>query len=217
MCPAPKVGVQTRAALLRGYKWPIGSTITVKFLEGAKSLQERVQKVAEEWTGGDMAKITFRVTDDDDADIRIAFQQGNGSWSYLGTDCRRIPRNEHTMNYGWLSSTSPDRELRPVVLHEFGHALGLIHEHQNPNRPIKWNKTAVYEDLQGPPNNWTKAQVDRNMFKKYDPDALESTETDPLSIMMYPIPKAWTIDDFSAGFNTKLSATDRKFIQENYR
>jgi hypothetical protein len=189
----------------------------VKFLEGAKSLQKRVQEVAEEWTGGNMAKITFLFTDQDDADIRVGFQQGNGSWSYLGTDCRRIPKNERTMNYGWLTPASPDHELRPVVLHEFGHALGLIHEHQNPNRPIKWNKDAVYHDLQGPPNKWTKAQVDRNMFKKYDAAELESTETDPSSIMMYPIPKAWTLDGFSAGFNTALSATDKKFIKENYR
>jgi serralysin len=121
------------------------------------------------------------------------------------------------MNYGWLTPTSSEDELRRVVLHEFGHALGLIHEHQNPNRPIKWNKDAVYHDLQGPPNNWTKAQVDSNMFQKYEPKELKSTKTDPLSIMMYPIPKAWTLDGFSAGFNKELSATDKKFIKENYR
>jgi serralysin len=34
---------------------------------------------------------------------------------------------------------------------------------------------------------------------------------------MYPIPKAWTLDGFSAGFNKELSATDKKFIKENYR
>jgi serralysin len=218
MCAVPKTNVKTKAALLRKYQWPIGSTITVKFLGGAKSLQERVKKVAKEWTGGaNMAKVTLAFKDQGDADIRIAFQQGNGSWSYLGTYCKQIPKNEPTMNYGWLTPTSSEDELRRVVLHEFGHALGLIHEHQNPNRPIKWNKDAVYHDLQGPPNNWTKAQVDSNMFQKYEPKELKSTKTDPLSIMMYPIPKAWTLDGFSAGFNKELSATDKKFIKENYR
>ena len=164
-----------------------------------------------------MAKVTFQFRYPGDADIRIAFKQGNGSWSLLGTYCKQIPKEEATMNYGWLTPTSSEDELRRVVLHQFGHALGLIHEHQNPNQSIKWNKPAVYEDLKGPPNNWTNAQVDNNMFKKYDPKELKSTKTDPLSIMMYPIPKAWTLDEFSAGLNKELSAADKKFIKDNYR
>ena len=47
------------------------------------------------------------------------------------------------MNYGWLTPDSDDDELRRVVLHEFGHALGLIHEHQNPEGGIEWNEPAV--------------------------------------------------------------------------
>ena len=41
------------------------------------------------------------------------------------------------MNYGWIDADSPEEELRSVVLHEFGHALGLIHEHQNPLSGIR--------------------------------------------------------------------------------
>ena len=77
----------TRAALLNEFKWPAGTTVRVRFLEGDPELQERVKRVATEWTGPDMANLTWQFTDDPDADIRIAFVQGSGSWSYLGTMC----------------------------------------------------------------------------------------------------------------------------------
>ena len=120
------------------------------------------------------------------------------------------------MNFGWLTANSTDDELRRVVLHEFGHALGLIHEHQNPNRAIKWNRAAVIADLSGPPNNWDEATIDNNMFKKYDSASLTSTPTDATSIMMYPIPAAWTLDGFSAGLNSGLSGIDKEFIRLAY-
>ena len=149
-----------KAALLKGAKWGVGDSITVRFLEdGAKrfgaratELQDRVKKVALEWTK--LANLTLDFRNSGSTDIRIAFQDGNGSWSYLGTMCRRIDEPEPTMNYGWLTPDSPEDELRRVVLHEFGHALGLIHEHQNPKGGINWNRDAVIADLSGPPNNW---------------------------------------------------------------
>ena len=69
-----------------------------------------------------------------------------------------IPQNEPTMNYGWLAPDNDDEEGPRVVTHEFGHALGCIHEHQNPPGLI-WNKRVVYEYYMKPPNNWTKEEV----------------------------------------------------------
>ena len=103
-----------------------------------------------------------------------------------------------------------------MVTHEFGHALGLIHEHQNPDTPIDWNRAAVIADLSGPPNNWDEATIENNMFKRYDPSEVSTTPTDRLSIMMYPIPASWTNDGFSADLNKELSDTDRDFIRGAY-
>ena len=157
----------TKAALLSGLKWTPGSTVSAKFLGGSPALQERVKKVALVWTT--IANIKFDFVQEGNADIRIAFQEGRGSWSYLGTVARQIDENEPTMNYGWLTDDSTDDAVRRVVLHEFGHALGLIHEHQNPNRAIQWNRDAVINDLQGPPNNWDLETIENNMFRKYLP------------------------------------------------
>ncbi len=121
-----------KAALLNSTRWNTGDQIRVAFMEGDPDLQNRVKAVAQQWTAPDMANLTFQFVEQGDAEIRIGFLEGDGSWSYLGTECRDIPADETTMNYGWLTPDSDDDELQRVVLHEFGHALGLIHEHQNP-------------------------------------------------------------------------------------
>ena len=216
--PKPALG-RSKAALLNDFKWQPGTRIRVRFLEGAPELRTRVRAVAEQWTGPGMANVRFVFVEDadaGDADIRIAFAQGDGSWSYLGTMCQQIPASEQTMNYGWLTPDSDDDEVHRVVAHEFGHALGLIHEHQNPDKPISWNREAVIADLSGPPNNWDPETIENNIFKRYEPTDVTTTPTDRYSIMMYPIPASWTTDGFSVGLNTGLSTTDKTFIAEAY-
>ena len=69
--------------------------------------------------------------------IRISFDPSSGSWSLVGRRCEEVVNNEEaTMNLSGVRSTSTSigLEERRVVLHEFGHALGLIHEHQSPSR-----------------------------------------------------------------------------------
>ena len=104
------------------------------------------------------------------------------------------------MNYGWIDANSPEEELRSVVLHEFGHALGLIHEHQNPVGGIIFNREAVIRDLSGPPNDWSVSEIEFNVLTPASPDDVAATAMDPNSIMMYPIPASWTDGRFSAGF-----------------
>jgi serralysin len=205
-----------RAALLNETRWNSGDQIRVAFLGGDPELQQRVRAVAERWTAPGMANLSFQFVEAGDAEIRIAFQQGDGSWSYLGTHCREIPAGEPTMNYGWLTPDSDDDELQRVVLHEFGHALGLIHEHQNPQGGIDWNEPAVIADLSGPPNFWDEATIRHNVLDHYDPNAVTATDVDPDSIMMYPIPKAWTNDGFSADLNADLSELDKKLVSDVY-
>lgn len=203
-----------KAAVLNGVKWEEGEVITCRFLSGTLALQKRVKAVAKEWEK--FANLTFEFRNEGPTDVRITFIKGNGSWSYLGTVCRRIPEPEPTMNYGWIDENSDEAELRRVVLHEFGHALGLIHEHQNPENSIKWNKPAVIADLKGPPNYWDDSAIDNNMFRYYPKETVTATAVDRTSIMMYPIPASWTLDGFSAGLNSQLSQDDKQLIGSVY-
>ena len=72
-------------------------------------------------------------------------------------------------------------------------------------------------DLSGPPNNWGDDTINENMFKFYDLPDLETTPVDGRSIMLYPIPAAWTLNKFSAGMNGELSETDKQLAREVYR
>ncbi len=200
--PDASGNVPARAALAALKRWDVGSTLSIKFLEGTSDQKEKVKKFAVEWS--EYANIMFDFNDSADAQIRITFDPSLGAWSYLGKDNATIPSHEATMNLGWVD--------QGVILHEFGHAIGLIHEHQNPDGGIEWNRDEVIRDLSGPPNDWDLATIEHNIFKKYSKNLINGTKLDPDSIMMYAFPNTWTIGDFETTGNKVLSSVDKAFI-----
>lgn len=208
---------RTEAAIYTSKQWQTGQTIRIKFLNGDATLQTRVKNAAAGWL--QYANVKFQyVTASETADIRIAFKFNGdpGSWSYIGTDCQRINQSQATMNFGWFTSSSSDTEIRRTTLHEFGHALGLIHEQSSPAASINWNKEAVYSYYTGAPNYWTRQDVDNNVFAKVSASVTNYTAFDPQSIMQYAVPAAFTTDGVSIGNNTVLSETDKYFIGQRY-
>jgi len=197
--------------------WPKGFTLRVAFLDGDPEVQAKVRLFAGEWTHYANVKFDF-VKKPDQAHVRISFLQ-NGSWSAVGKDALNeayFPKTEPTMNYGWLTPDSPLEEYS-VVLHEFGHALGFIHEHQSPGSGIKWNRDAVIADLSGPPNNWDVATIEHNVLSKYSSATVTNfTQFDPGSIMLYTFPSEWTLDGMAFAENKWPSKIDKTFISNMY-
>lgn len=204
---------RSELALLTGKLWQNGRTLTVAFLDGHDELRARIEPVAHRWS--EHANLTFDFGNHADPVIRISFEQA-GSWSYLGTDALALDPDQPTMNFGWLRPESGDDEVRRVVLHEFGHALACIHEHQNPEGGVPWDVDKVYAHYGGPPNHWPKAQVYRNLLQKYDRESTASSGFDQDSIMLYPIPKELTVGGFEVGWNTDLSEGDKAMIARMY-
>lgn len=192
--------------------------VSVSFLDGPEQLRKSVRAVASEWTAPGLANLVFDFRDDNETDIRISFRSP-GSWSMLGSSCRNVTDVQRaTMNYGWFTPDmgAGNPELRRTVLHEFGHALGLIHEHQSPVAAIPWDRDRVIADLSGPPNNWTARQIEVNLFDRLATGSTNHSKFDPDSIMIYPIPPEWTGGKLSVPLNGELSPTDRRFIAEMY-
>jgi hypothetical protein len=186
--------------------WTNGQKLRVKFMEGTESQKQFVMNALKDWM--DVVNLQFVRSEDVNSEIRVAFDENDGAWSYIGTDARDIPTNQPTLNLGWLD--------KGVVLHEFGHAIGMGHEHQNPKGGIKWNEANVIKDLSKPPNSWNVATIRHNVLDKYSKDQTNGTEVDTSSIMMYPFPASWTMDGFTTKENTELSVVDRQFMASVY-
>lgn len=186
--------------------WTNGQKLRVKFMEGTEPQKQFVMNTLKDWM--DVVNLQFVRSEDVNSEIRVAFDENDGAWSYIGTDARDIPTNQPTLNLGWLD--------KGVVLHEFGHAIGMGHEHQNPKGGIKWNEANVIKDLSKPPNSWNVATIRHNVLDKYSKDQTNGTEVDTSSIMMYPFPASWTMDGFATKENMELSAVDKQFMASVY-
>ena len=207
-----------RMAVVISKKWPAGSILKCLFLDGTAKMQKKVQAISHEWEKHE--SIKFKYVKSGTADIRISFYADAGSWSAVGRDALNqsyFPAHQPTMNYGWLRDDTPDEEYKRVVLHEFGHALGCVHEHQQPKFTRLWDEVAVYKYFAGPPNYWSKDDIRSNVLKKYSPTGVAATEFDPKSIMLYAFDGRLFKDAGGpTNTNSDLSALDVKMIKKMY-
>jgi hypothetical protein len=205
---------RARAAVERMKLWENGRTLKVKFLDGLPDVQAKVQAIAREWEA--LANLKLEFVTAGTAQIRISFAEEGFSWSTMGTDALTVSAAKPTMNYGWLEPVTPLREYQRVVRHEFGHALGMIHEHQNPaaQGQIPWDKPKVYAYYAQ--QGWSKEDVDFNIFEVYTEESTNHTAFDPTSIMEYAVPDSLTIGSYAIGWNTEFSPLDVDFMKRQY-
>jgi hypothetical protein len=195
-------GRMSRAIAPKNKQWSNGQTIEISFKGGNSTQQDMVRQIAPQWC--EFANLKFEFTTNRAAKIRVAFDPDDGAWSYIGRDNDDIPFDAATLNLGWQD--------RNVILHEFGHMIGLAHEHQNPQGGIVWNEAAVIADLSGAPNFWDEATIRHNVLDKYRLDQIIGTAFDPASIMLYAFPGSWTQSGQGTEFNGDLSKQDKAFI-----
>ena len=192
----------SRAIIVFRKRWINGSKLHVRFMGGTPAQQAIAKEQAQWWT--QHANLAFEFDNAPNAEIRITFDSSDGAWSYIGTDASSIPTNEPTMNLGFLDGGT--------AAHEFGHAIGLAHEHQNPAGGIEWNEEVVLRDLSGSPNFWNPEQIRHNVLNKYSADQIRGTDFDRDSIMLYFFPDTWVKSGKGTKENDVLSNLDKEFI-----
>jgi hypothetical protein len=197
----------TPIAVLKGMKNSDGSTVImdpieeeIRKLSPIEAVKKVVRERFEPITG---LKFVFV----DHGMVRISFNPHGGSFSLVGTDCIKS-KDASTMNFAWLDAGT--------IMHEFGHVLGLIHEHQNPNgKTIPWDDSKVYawaKQTQG----WDTKTTYHNIIERYKVDQVNASKYDPHSIMEYFFPESLTTDHVSIPNNHILSPEDVTYISKVY-
>lgn len=204
-------------AILKDCRWYNKRELLVRFLDGDPLTIQRVTSIIlgpEGWSAA--CGLPLRIAaEGEEAEIRVTFAQ-KGNWSYLGTQALGIPEEQPTMCLASVPIARRYAEQRRVVLHEFGHALGFIHEHSTPRADIPWDTEEVTKYFQTT-YGWSRALVEVNVLRRWTDETVIQHEYDRDSIMHYMIEPRFLRDkSWAGGGQTVLSPMDKLRAQEWY-
>lgn len=166
-----KSGVAPFSIIDKFRKWEPGTTLKVCFHSaGAEDVKARIAQIASQWSryGAiyfDFGKApAYRLCHAKDGTVvRISFRQ-KGYFSRIGTRALLSDvNNEVTMGLQDLDEPRypiDGEKFKAIVIHEFGHTLGLAHEHQHPAADCypQFNRIAIKQAYE-----WNDQEADENL------------------------------------------------------
>jgi hypothetical protein len=181
------------------------------------SIEDCIRKIITEIIQPVIGITLVWVQDYESANIRINFDPDNGSYSLVGTDSAN-EMNKPSMNFAWFDV--------PTVLHQFCHALGMVHQHSisdnsvnteqslvNNTSGISWNVKAIYEWAKKT-HNWGELLANKNIINRYIQKDHKSSDE---SIMLFYYPQEFVESNNKAvQMNARLSLDDIKWLNHMY-
>lgn len=199
-----------RGVALTDKTWPQHSVLTISLLNMTTKQKELVKRNINKWAP--YTNLYLKFTDRTNGDIRFTANKfAHSGWSAVGTDAKNIPLTKPTGSIGFNCSPS---ELATMIQHEFGHALGLKHEHQHPDRTLDLNKQSIYEEYEA--RGRFPWEADHNMIQTLPADQVTVSPYDQHSIMHYGFPASRLNSGDPVPRNEQLSAGDKQFMQSLY-
>lgn len=189
--------------------------LRVQFLNGDAYDRRIVNQLVTEHYNSIPMRLRFQFlqpSDPSPSDIRVAFS--DRSESYVGRNAAKHP-GQPTMwidmcRGGGMPASERRSKRRYNVLHEFGHALGMQHEHQHPECKANWNYRVLQQRM-----GWS-AEAVRDNFGRLA-QGVKLAEYDPESIMHYPVDQGDTMSMVMyVPQATGLSDGDRRFLMAVY-
>ncbi|KAA8711167.1 hypothetical protein ALQ64_00770 [Pseudomonas cannabina] len=197
--------------------WARGRTLKILFpKDPPAALKDPVIEAAKKWLAH--INLKFEFVTQGISDIRIGFNE-HLNWSAIGTDALLARQDEPTMEFNineiYTTDLKPSAELTRIVLHEFGHALGAVHEHQHPQANIPWNEPLLRSLLAQ--TGLTDEEVNRNFLDRYEAADYHYSAYDRDSVMHFDIPNGLTLGDFEIiNVGKTLSPNDIKVMGAIY-
>lgn len=213
--PMRQIATPERIAGLTKKLWsPKGHKFGVSFLDTTDGgLIDRIIKYMNKWNA--YANVSFAWSQSG-GEIRIARTEGDGYYSYVGTDILSIPAGQPTMNLDSFTLLTPLSEYDRVVTHETGHSLGFPHEHQRAEEIAMLEAEKVIAWL-AQADGWDRQTVIEQVLTPIDPATLfNPTPLDIKSIMNYEFPGSVTKSGQPIPGGLFINATDGAYAGKLY-
>jgi hypothetical protein len=222
-----------KALFMKSALWSRGDAITVSFmpmdpgvapqwytLDSVKPITDNIeydarklsfpdafQKIIKERVMPNVTSLKIQFVDSGGM-IRVRFDNTGGCSSLIGKQCLQAPEDQYTLTLGWMDVGT--------IIHEFSHALGMLHEHQNPDgNKIQWNRDAVYS-WAAATQGWDKETTDINILNDYPLNEITGSVFDPKSVMLYFFSADLTLNGVGTSMNHTYSDTDKSWLQSLY-
>ena len=163
-------------------------------------------------SGAPYINLKLEFTKELDGDIRIkADNDLLGGNSYYGTQGKQMAgAGEPTMTIGFKGGLNEFSAF--TVLHEFGHALGLAHEHQHPENTLDLNFEWIRKYYTERHEPWTAQS-----YVPLDSQIVVTSPYDQASVMHYSIPETYLNSGHRVeGGKNELSEGDKQFARKLY-